>query len=335
MARSFLDKDARIEHLDRKTVAVFGYGNQGRSQALNFRDSGLKVVVANQEDSCADVARGDDFEVVDFDSGADRGDVIVLLLPDEVQKTVYDEHIESHLTTPKTLCFAHGYNIRFGRIAPPLSTDVVLVAPRMIGVAVRELFLAGSGVPAFVAVERDASGTAWSTTLALAKALGATRSGAIETTFAEETELDLFSEQVVWPVILRLFSDAFDVLVGAGYDPNAALMELYASGEPSRVLSKAATVGLFRQATLHSHTSQFGTLSRMPRVPTGFVRQLALEALGEIRSGSFAKEWQADADSGFARFAKLREAAQNHPINRAEDQLRDMINQPGLRDERD
>ena len=328
MARFFFDKDARIEHLDRKTVAVFGYGNQGRSQALNFRDSGLKIVVANRDDSCADVARSDGFEVVDFGSGADRGDVIVLLLPDELQKTVFDAHIESHLTTPKTLCFAHGYNIRFGRIAPPPSTDVVLVAPRMIGVAVRELFLDGSGVPAFVAVEQDASGTAWPTTLALAKAMGATRASAIETTFAEETELDLFSEQVVWPMILRLFSDSFDLLVSQGYDPSTALLELYVSGEPARVLSKAASLGLFRQAALHSRTSQFGTLSRMPRIPSDLVRQLGSQALADIRTGAFADEWQSESDSGFRRFAELGESARSLPINRAEDNLREMI-KPG------
>ena len=328
MSRFFFDEDARIEYLGRKTIAVFGYGNQGRSQALNFRDSGLQVIVANRDDPRADVARTDGFEVVGFDAGAKRADVIVLLLPDEIQKEVYDSHIERHLGGPKTLCFAHGYNIRFGRIAPPPSTDVVLVAPRMIGVAVRELFLAGSGVPAFVAVEQDASGTAWPTTLALAKAMGARRAGAIETTFAEETELDLFSEQVVWPMILRLFSDSFDLLVSEGYDPNAVLLELYVSGEPARVLSKAASLGLFRQAALHSRTSQFGTLSRMPRIPSNLVRRLASQALADIRTGAFADEWQSESDAGFRRFTELGESARSLPINRAEDSLREM-SKPG------
>lgn len=325
MSRRFLDEDGRIEDLDHRTICVFGYGNQGRSQAQNFRDSGLNVIVANRDDSWAAVAREDGFDVVDFGMGALRSDVLVILLPDEVQKDVYHAHIEGCLDVPKTLCFAHGYNIRFGRINPPPSADVILVAPRMIGAAVRELFLAGSGVPAFVAVEQDASGFAWDTTLALAKALGATRAGAIETTFAEETELDLFSEQVVWPLILRLLSDSFEFLVSQGYDPDAALMELYVSGEPARVLSKAASLGLFKQAALHSRTSQFGTLSRMERLPTDFVWELASKAMAEIRSGAFADEWQLDSDTGSTRFNGLHESVVSRPINRAEDRLFDMI----------
>lgn len=321
MAHFYFDEDARVEDLAGRTISVFGYGNQGRSQALNLRDSGLRVIVANRDDAYGTRARGDGFEVVDLDSGAIEGDVLMMLLPDEIQCEVYEQHIQTRLASPKTLCFAHGYNIRFGRILPPSGTDVILVAPRMIGAAVRELFVEGSGVPAFVAVEQDASGTALPTALALARALGCTRAGALETTFAEETELDLLSEQVVWPVILRLFLDSFEYLVSQGYQPEAVLTELYVSGEPARVLSKAASHGLLRQGALHSRTSQFGTLSRMGRVKAEFFRDLAEQALEDIRSGSFAREWQAEQAAGFPRFDSLREAASSHPINEAEDRL--------------
>jgi ketol-acid reductoisomerase len=195
----------------------------------------------------------------------------------------------------------------------------------MIGVGVRERFVAGSGAPAFVAVEQDATGQAWLTALAIAKGIGATRAGALRSTFAEETELDHFSEQAVWPVITRLLRMAYELLTERGYQPEAVLMELYASGEPAQVFKEMAEVGLFRQMSFHSHTSQYGTLSRGPRVLPDDFRATLAQALDAIQQGSFAQEWEAERQAGYPVFERLKAEALAHPINQVEDRLRKMV----------
>ena len=200
-----------------------------------------------------------------------------------------------------------------------------MVAPRMIGVGVRQRFETGSGVPAFVAVEQDATGQAWPRALAVAKAIGATRAGAIESTFAEETELDHFAEQAVWPAIVRLLITAYELLTERGYQPEAVLMELYASGEPAQVFQEMAEVGLFRQMRFHSQTSQYGTLSRSQRILPGDFRETLVRALDEIQQGTFAREWEAERGANYAAFERLKADALAHEINEVEERLRQIV----------
>jgi ketol-acid reductoisomerase len=197
-----------------------------------------------------------------------------------------------------------------------------MVAPRMIGVGVRGAYLAGRGIPAFVAVYQDGSGEAWRKTLALARAIGCTRAGAIESTFAEETELDHFSEHLVWPAIYRILSESFAFLTENGYQPEAAVMELWGSQEAAEIMRQAAEVGLFAQLAFHSLTSQYGTLSRMPRALPAQLRECMEAALREIREGSFAREWELESGAGYPAFTRLKEEALRHPLNAVEERVR-------------
>jgi ketol-acid reductoisomerase len=317
----YYDSDADLSVLNGRKVAIIGYGNQGRAQGLNMRDSGVEIIVGNVQDDSFDRAMADGFPTMSITEAVQASDILCLLLPDEVQRTVYEQEIAPFLRAGQTLNFAHGYNIRYKFIRPPEDADVIMVAPRMIGVGVRERFVTGSGAPAFVAVEQDVTCQAWATALAVAKAIGATRVGVLRTTFAEETELDHFSEQAVWPVVIRLLTMSYELLTERGYQPEAVLLELYASGEPAQVFQEMADVGLFRQMSFHSRTSQYGTLSRGPRMlPDDFKAYLA-ERLDEIQQGLFAAEWEAEQMASHHRFDQLRNAALNHPINSVEDRL--------------
>jgi ketol-acid reductoisomerase len=326
------DADADLQPLRQRTVAIIGYGNQGRAQALNLRDGGVSVVIGSIADSSAARARADGFEVLDIGAAAARGDVLALLIPDEVQRGVYEREVAAQLRPGRVLVFAHGYNIHFGLIRPPATVDVVMVAPRMIGINVRRSFERGSGVPAYLAVAQDASGSARQIALAWAKGIGATRAGVLETTFAQETELDLFAEQGVWPIIMRDLLLSYEVLVEAGFPPEMVALELYGSGEAAEIFSQMARVGLIEQMRLHSQTSQYGTLSRGPRMLPEEARERLRDALREIRSGSFATEWSAEQAGGYRRFDALREAARAHEINRAEVLGRELLQRSGVRD---
>ena len=325
----YKDGDADLSALEGRQVALMGYGNQGRAQGLNMRDSGLDVIVGNIRDESFERAQTDGFLTMSIAEAAQAGDVLCLFLPDEVQQAVYESEIEPHLEPGKTLNFAHGYTIRYDIIRPPANVDVVMVAPRMIGVGVRERFVAGSGAPAFVAVEQDTTGEAWPTVLAIAKAIGATRVGALRSTFAEETELDHFAEQAVWPVIVRLLTLSYEVLVDRGYQPEAVLLELYGSGEAAQVFQEMAEVGLFKQMSFHSQTSQYGTLSRGPHVLPDAFRQTLDEALDAIQSGDFAEEWEAEQERGYPVFKRLKGKALSHPMNAIEEELREKGVLPG------
>jgi ketol-acid reductoisomerase len=318
------DDDADLVVLEGKVVAIVGYGNQGRAQGLNMRDSGVEVVVGNVQDESFDRAVADGFPAMPIAEAAKAGDVLCLFVPDEVQQLVYRQEIAPHLRAGQTLNFAHGYNIHYRLIRPPEDVNVIMVAPRMIGVGVRERFLAGSGAPAFVAVQQDADGQAWPVALAVAKAIGATRAGALRSTFAEETEMDHFMEQAVWPVIMRLLTLTYELLVEEGFQPEAVLMELYGSGEAAEIFKEMAKVGMFRQMSLHSQTSQYGTLSRGPRVlPDTFKATLA-GILDEIRAGTFAREWEAEREAGYPVFKRLKAQALTHEINQVEKRLREI-----------
>ncbi len=330
MVKVYYDQDADLSYLKDKTSAIIGYGNQGKAQAMNMRDSGLSVIIGSIKDASWDEAVEDGFQVYPIKEASQKGDIIFLLIPDEVQKDVYEKEIKEALTSGKALNFAHGYNIRYGLIKPPEDVDVIMVAPRMIGVRVRTSFVEGTGVPSFLAVEQDASGHAKDIALAISKAIGSTRVGVLESSFAEETELDLFSEQFIWPVITRTFRLSFELLVEAGYSPEIVALELYGSEEASEVFREMARVGFFKQMSFHSHTSQYGTLTRGPRVMPEEEKELIKEILEEIKDGSFSKEWEEEQKKGYPIFNRLKEEALQHPMNQAEENIGRLIK--GLRD---
>ncbi|MFQ5789792.1 MAG: ketol-acid reductoisomerase [Acidobacteriota bacterium] len=331
--RLLRDADAHLEYLRDKTVAVIGYGNQGRAQALNLRDSGIRVLIGSVRDEGAEQAEKDRFQVVSIGEAAGQADALALLIPDEVQPRVYHEEIADRLRPGQVLDFAHGYNIHYGLIRPPGDIDVVMVAPRMIGVNVRRSFQKGRGVPAYVAVAQDGSGKAHQIALAWAKAIGATRAGVLEVTFAQETELDLFTEQATWPIILRDLLLSYEVLVDGGFPPEMVALELYGSGEASEIFRQMARVGIIDQMGLHSQTSQYGTLSRGPRMLPDAVKERMRGVLEEIRSDSFAKEWTEEQKQGYPAFERLRDQARGHAINRAEGLIREMMKRAGLDEE--
>jgi len=321
MARIYHDADADPAVLEGRTIGIIGYGNQGRAQARNLRDSGLEVIVGNADDDYRSSAVGDGFAVLSIAEAAEAADIVVMLLPDEVQPEVYARDVASHLTAGDVLCFASGYNVHYERIAPPAGVDVILVAPRMIGQAVRDLYKQGAGFPCLVAAHQDASGQAMGTALALARAIGATRFGAFESSFQEETLIDLFAEQMLWPGILKLCLLYFEKLVAAGCDAEVVTSELYLSGEFVEIARAMITEGFFEQLKLHSHTSQYGQLSRMGRMAPPALLEAVDRAMAEVRGGAFAREWAAEQEKGLPTLERLRQEALGHPMARSEKQL--------------
>lgn len=324
--QAFYDDDAPLTILRDKTIGIVGYGNQGRAQALNLRDSGLNVVVGGLRDQTAQQAEADGFKVLSVADATDRADVLALLIPDEVQRQVYDETISKHLRAEQTLDFAHGYNIHFKLIVPPQDADVIMVAPRMIGTIVRESFVLGKGAPAFIAVHQDATGHAREIALAFARGIGATRAGVLETTFAQETELDLFQEQALWPLLVRTMLTAFEFLSASGFPPEMVALEMYGSEEGAEIFREMARVGFFKQMRFHSQTSQYGTLSRAGQIPfRPEIHEFMQRAMEGIRDGKFAAEWRREQEAGYPTFARLRMEADRHPMNRAEEEMRRLL----------
>ena len=323
----FYEQDASLDPLKGKVAGVIGYGNQGRAQALNLRDSGVTVVIGNIDDDYAARARRDQFQPLTISEAVQAADVVMILIPDEVQPAVYAASIGPQLRRGVTLCFASGYNIRFGLIQPPQGSDVVMMAPRTIGQEVRASFERGSGVNADVDVWQDSSGQAWPVTLALAKAVGCTRAGAFHTSFATEAELDLFSEQALWPALFDCILTAYEVLVARGYPKEAVALELYASGEPADIFRAMAGQGIFDQMALHSHTSQYGVLSRR-RDAVGSDEQLRHRmetALEHIRTGEFAREWTAEQKAGYPVFSRLRRELMGHALQETDGAVRRLV----------
>ncbi len=318
------DEDARVDAIRGETIAILVYGNQGSAQARNLRDSGLDVIVGNIEDSYRDAALAEGFEVVPIAQAAARADALFLLTPDEVMPEVYQNDVARHLEAGDLLCFAHGYNIAFGLIAPPDCVDVVMIAPRMIGAGVRDSYLSGEGFPSFVGVHQDATGKARERMLGLAKAVGSTRAGCLEMSMHDEATLDLFSEQAFGPAFGRVLMASIDTLVEAGYPPEAVLMELYLSGELAYSFLKIREMGALRQHQLHSHTSQYGTISRSLRYfdLDPLLKEKRRETLEEIRSGAFAKEWSTKRDEKLQFIKQAREIQAALPMTRWEEQAR-------------
>jgi ketol-acid reductoisomerase len=317
MTTIYTDADADPAALDSRTVAVLGYGNQGHAQAQNMRDSGVEVIVGNRDDDYAGRARDDGFAPAPLRQAASDADVVLLLIPDEVQPGVFTEQVAPGLRAGDTLVVASGYNITFGLLDVPDGVDVVMVAPRMIGAAVRSRFVEGVGAPCLVSVECDSTGRGWGTALAVARGIGGTRAGAIASSAREEAALDLFSEQAVWPAILSVLRTSYEVLREAGFSDEAVMYELYLSGEPAEVFAHVARDGLLGQLPLHSHTSQFGQLRALLRLETGeLARRFTAVLRDDILSGAFAREWSAaDAER---RLSELHDQARAHPLATAE-----------------
>jgi len=322
----YYDADADLSVLEGRTVAIVGYGNQGRAQALNMRDSGVSdVIVGNREDASWEEAEADGFDVYPTAEAAERADVIFLLVPDEVQPEVYEREIEPALEAGDVLNFASGYNVTYGYIEPPEDVDVVMLAPRMIGDVVRELYEEGKGAPALLAVEQDASGEAKAVSLALAKAIGATRSGAVEADFETETITDLMTEQALLPAFVNALFTKYEVELEAGIPPEIILLEQYLSREMSHIWEKAATQGLMEQLDLHSRTSQYGQLRFTDEFDREPLEEFMAERLEEIESGKFADEWAEEQADGFPEFERLREFYDSYDMIRDEQATMDKL----------
>ena len=311
---TYHDEDADLGTLASETIAVVGYGNQGRSQALNLRDSGLKVIVGNIGDASKDRAREDVFEAFDIAEAVRRADVVMLLVPDEVMPEVWERDIRPNLKKGACVSFASGYTITFGAIVPGPDLDVVMIAPRMIGPGVRDRFVDGKGFPSFVGVHQDATGRAKPRMLALARGIGSTKTGCLELTFAQEAHLDLFTEQGFGPMMGIALRQSIELLVEQGYPPEAVVMEIFASGELGYAMQRAADTGLFAQNAFHSHTSQYGSMTRSARVMDIDLKARLLAHLDDIRSGRFAAEWKAEQQNGLQLFNQMKEMARFHPL---------------------
>ena len=325
MAKIYFDKDIKLSPLRKKTIGVIGYGNQGRAQALNIRDSGLRVIVGNRRDSYFRKAQRDRLKVFPIPQAVRQADILIIAIPDEVQEPLYERQIRPYLRTGQVLDFASGYSIRFRCIRPPKDVDVIMVSPRAMGISVRETFLQGKGVPAFVSVSQNYSGKADGIVLALAKAIGCTRAGVLKCTFENESDTNLLCEQSVWPLLLQSLLLGYEVLVEAGIPPEVAVLDLWASGEASAILRQKAFDGMFGEARFHSPTSQYGQLSRAETLPSRELKQRMREALRYIRSGKFAKEWDREQALGYPYFKKLKKRALSHPVNRVEKRVRIML----------
>jgi len=326
--KMYTDDDASLDPFTGKTVAILGYGNQGRAQALNLRDSGVNVVVGNREDSYAQHARADGFEPVPILEAAAAADFLFILTTDESQPVIWNQQIAPGISAGNTLVWASGYNVGYGLITPPADVDVVMVAPRMTGNYVRILFENGKGAMAQVAVRQDASGEAWDRMMAVAKGIGATRGGVFESSFREEAELDLFAEQVVWAGLVAWFQECFKLGVENGFSAELMVLELYASGEAAEILGMMAKNGFFKQMTHHSTTSQYGTLSRAQELINNDIRAIMRHSLvNDIKGGAFVKEWSGEQAAGSKTLARLKEEALNSPMSQAEDRIIPLVQQ--------
>src|SRR4051794_16203980 len=319
------DKDANLNLLDGKTVAILGYGSQGHAHALNLKDSGVNVVVGLRDDSSSvEKARGDGLEVLPIAEAASRGDVVMVLLPDERQHDVWEAEIRDGIAPGNLLMFAHGFAITYGEIEPGPEVDVGMVAPKGPGHLVRRQYLEGAGVPGLMAVHQDASSTARDLALAYAKGIGCTRGGVIETTFKDETETDLFGEQaVLCGGVTELVRAGYETLVDAGYDARLAYFECL--HELKLIVDLMYEKGITGMRYSISNTAEYGDLTRGKRVIGEPTREAMKKILGEIQSGEFAKEWIAENRAGQENFQRMRSEEQNHQIEREGKELRSMM----------
>jgi ketol-acid reductoisomerase len=323
--RVYYDADADRSQLTGRTIAIIGYGSQGHAHALNLRESGARVVVGlRQNGGSWGRAEAAGLDVRPVAQAADEADVIMMLVPDQDARVIYDADVAPGLRAGKTLMFAHGFNIHYGEIVPPAGVDVSMVAPKSPGHLVRSEFQAGRGVPALVAVHQDASGKALADALAYAAGIGCTRAGVIETSFREETETDLFGEQaVLCGGVTALVKAGFETLTEAGYRPEMAYFECL--HELKLIVDLMYRGGLQFMRYSISDTAEYGDYTRGPRVITDETRAAMQEILEAIQNGSFAREWLAENRAGRANFDRLRQQDRDHEIERVGARLRAMM----------
>jgi len=325
MAKLYYDDDASLDALKNKTIAVIGYGIQGRGQGLNLRDSGCKVVVADIPGSPAwENAKADGQTLLSTEEAAEAGDIVQILTEDHVQARVYESQVKSHLKEGDALFFSHGFNIHYNQIVPPAGVDVTMIAPKGPGHLVRRVYTEGGGVPALLAVEQDATGKARDLVLAYAIGIGGGRAGVIETTFTDECETDLFGEQaVLCGGTAELVMAGFDTLVEAGYDPRLAYFECL--HELKLIVDLMHEKGIQGMRYSISNTAEYGDLTRGPRIVTDETRAAMKQILSEIQSGKFAEEFIAETKAGNPEFDRLREAGKDHEIEKVGADLRSMM----------
>jgi ketol-acid reductoisomerase len=321
----FYDDDADLSLLDGKTVAILGYGSQGHAHALNLKDSGVDVVVGLRPDSSSvEAARGAGLEVTDVAEATSRGDIVMILLPDEKHGEVWREQIADGVAPGNLLLFGHGFSIHYGEIDPPPEVDVALVAPKGPGHLVRRQFVEARGVPGLMAIHQDATGRASGLTLAYARGIGCTRAGVIETSFREETETDLFGEQaVLCGGVSELVRAGYETLVDAGYDPKLAYFECL--HELKLIVDLIYEKGITGMRYSVSNTAEYGDLTRGGRIIGAETRQAMKDVLSEIQSGAFAREWIAENRAGQENFQRMRAEQANHQVEREGKQLRSMM----------
>jgi len=325
MVQIYYDKDADLGALTDKTIAVIGYGNQGRAQAQNLKDSGLNVIVGLRKGTKSwTLVEEDGLKVATVEEASAEADIIQILIPDEVQPEVYTNAIEPGIEPGNAIVFSHGFNIHFNQIVPPDDIDVFMVAPKAPGHTVRTMFVEGHGVPGLLAVYRDATGDAKEIGLAYAKGIGCTKAGVIETTFKEETETDLFGEQVdLCGGVTCMIKTAFETLVEAGYQPEIAYFETL--HELKLIVDLIHEGGLSRMWRSVSNTAEYGGLTVGPRIINEYSRDAMYEALEKIQSGEFAREWVLESRAGCPVLNALERNEKEHPIEKIGSELRAMM----------
>jgi ketol-acid reductoisomerase len=325
LATIYYEQDVKDDVLQGKTIAVLGYGSQGHAHSLNLHDSGYDVVVGLYEGSKSwERAEAAGLTVTTSDEAVKRADVIMVVVPDHIQKRVYNESIAPNLTEGKTLMFAHGFNIHFGHISPPANVDVAMIAPKGPGHILRDQYVSGVGIPALLAVYQDVSGHAKETALSYARGIGSAKAGVLETTFKEETETDLFGEQaIICGGVSALIQAGFETLVDAGYQPEVAYFEVL--HEMKLIVDLMYEGGIKYMRYSVSDTAEYGDYISGPRVVDDRARATMRQILGDIQSGEFAAEWIAENESGRANFMRMRQQANDHQIEEVGEELRGMM----------
>ncbi len=325
MAKVYYEKDVNLDLLKGKTIAIIGYGNQGRGQSLNLKDSGFEAIVGLQEGSKSKArAEADGVKVASVAEASKAAEIVMLLAPDTTHQRIYNQHIAPGLSKGNMLMVSHGFTVHYSQVVPSPDIDVTMIAPKSPGTMLREFFTQGQGVPALIAVHQDASGQAKDKALAYSAAIGCARAGVLETTFAEETETDLFGEQtILCGGVTSLLKATFETLVEAGYQPELAYFECLHELKLIVDLIYKGGISFMRDSV--SHTARYGDITRGPRVIDEVVRESLWEILGEIQDGTFAREWILENQAGMPVFNALTRKDREHPIEIVGAELRKMM----------